>query len=501
MSSDFDLQGCIRADPDISGIGVRIAIYAQNLLCFLPVLFHLRDKYVQKAELASVKTQSIGILTIAYAILISAIIQAKQTNGLSKYHANIILGLSWMNNTSTFIWFLLRAHHLSKPPPGEVLGAKPTTIRTWWNALVTPTFTGVPNAASALQKIDRFLKFHVVLILGSLHLSIMGAIGIWLWSNPNKFGTPMNVACDPLITILGFLELSFSSHRLRGLSLLLYATVTIPGVYLLLPFTIFLAPHVLWNAFSKRKSMIVLYIGLVLLLIINIIFIVDIELTIRRNKHLRDDGETKWGFGQVLALCLLAVPIRDLVTAIIFARQQAIKRRDQEAAKAATEKAYADERQRRDREFNANMAALGETHRQQMRTREQEQLTLRRQREQEYAAEAAAQKKDYNQKRTQTLFEEALHQLFNTKGSDVRTLIHAGADPNTVVKVTGGMLCIGFGTDADSLLENAEHAQLCLLHYAVHRRDTGLIKFLLDDKRTNINIHGKFRCESIFEVN
>jgi hypothetical protein len=52
--------------------------------------------------------------------------------------------------------------------------------------------------------------------------------------------------------------------------------------------------------------------GLVLLVIINIIFVIDIELTLSRNKpsHL-DDGDNVWGFGQVLALLLLVLPLRD----------------------------------------------------------------------------------------------------------------------------------------------------------------------------------------------
>jgi hypothetical protein len=52
-----------------------------------------------------------------------------------------------------------------------------------------------------------------------------------------------------------------------------------------------------------------LIIGLVLLVAINILFIVDIELTLRRNKG-DQNGDDAWGFGQVLAL-LLIIPLRD----------------------------------------------------------------------------------------------------------------------------------------------------------------------------------------------
>jgi hypothetical protein len=129
---------CIPANPDISGIGVRTAIYAQNLLCFAPVVAHLWDGKVSADEMKGVKDQSIGMLSIAFAILISAIIQAKSTTSTSitNFHAAIVLDLSWMNNTSTFIWFLLYAHHRSKASSdNEVI---PATLSDWSKALLSP---------------------------------------------------------------------------------------------------------------------------------------------------------------------------------------------------------------------------------------------------------------------------------------------------------------------------------------------------------------------------
>ncbi|KAJ7747195.1 hypothetical protein B0H14DRAFT_2984861 [Mycena olivaceomarginata] len=97
---------CIPANPDISGIGVRAAIYAQNLLCFAPVVAHLWDGNVSADEMRGVKDQSIGMLAIAFAILISTIIGAANVRSgqiVTSFHAAVILDLSWMNNTSTWI--------------------------------------------------------------------------------------------------------------------------------------------------------------------------------------------------------------------------------------------------------------------------------------------------------------------------------------------------------------------------------------------------------------
>ncbi|KAJ7261125.1 hypothetical protein C8J57DRAFT_1337131, partial [Mycena rebaudengoi] len=87
---------CIPANPDISGIGVRTAIYAQNLLCFLPVVAQLRNGTVSDEEMKGVKDQSIGMLAVAFAILISTIIQATTAvdgQQITGFHAAIILDL------------------------------------------------------------------------------------------------------------------------------------------------------------------------------------------------------------------------------------------------------------------------------------------------------------------------------------------------------------------------------------------------------------------------
>ncbi|KAJ7926633.1 hypothetical protein B0H13DRAFT_1476488, partial [Mycena leptocephala] len=103
--------------PDVSGIGVRAAIYAQNLLCFLPVILDLWDRKISKEELKGIKDQSIGMLAVAFSILITTIDLAKGAGGgqtITNYHATIVLDLSWMNNTSTWIWFILYVHYRSK---------------------------------------------------------------------------------------------------------------------------------------------------------------------------------------------------------------------------------------------------------------------------------------------------------------------------------------------------------------------------------------------------
>jgi hypothetical protein len=120
----------IPGNPDISGIGVRIAIYIQNLLCILSALWALWDGKVTAGELDYAEMQTTTNLILAFAILISSMVQAS-TLGISNYHANIVLMLSWMNNTNAFVYFILYVHHKIGLPENN--GRVDTTWGAWVN--------------------------------------------------------------------------------------------------------------------------------------------------------------------------------------------------------------------------------------------------------------------------------------------------------------------------------------------------------------------------------
>ncbi|KAF7357316.1 Multiple ankyrin repeats single kh domain [Mycena sanguinolenta] len=376
---------CIPANPDISGIGVCAAIYAQNLFCFAPVITNLWDGEISGAELEGVKDQSVGMLAIAFAILISTIVEATSTNiggqGLTKFHAAIILDLSWMNNTSTWIWFLLYVHQRTKPAEKSKEDAILASWSAWTDVLLSPVRFLISDRSEAGDKdvsggdhvmagegtlrtrvifVRRawiFATKKPVLTIGFLHLSLMAAIGFWLWSNPSKFGSTIP-DCNLSLSIFGG-AMPFSSPGLRIFSLTIYCLLIMPGLNLVLPFLFFLVLHITYNEYQPRLARFIhlirttpsslsnlfrrchmknhdlesgtqlegtpgpilaqtpymartafLTVGLVCLLIINLILLVDVELTLRRNKHKQSTGENDWGFGQVLALLLLVVPIQ-----------------------------------------------------------------------------------------------------------------------------------------------------------------------------------------------
>ena len=71
------LGPCITSNTDISGIGVRTAAYAQNILSFVPAVLALLDGKISRGELDSLADQSTTILLSAYALLIAGLILAR----------------------------------------------------------------------------------------------------------------------------------------------------------------------------------------------------------------------------------------------------------------------------------------------------------------------------------------------------------------------------------------------------------------------------------------
>jgi hypothetical protein len=81
---------------------------------------------------------------------------------------------------------------------------------------------------------------------------------------------------------------------------------------------------------SSYPSILPIFIGLFILVIINLIFIADIELTLRANRYLQESDESEWGFGQILAMLLLVMPLRDLLETIFERRENRWKKKNTE---------------------------------------------------------------------------------------------------------------------------------------------------------------------------
>jgi hypothetical protein len=157
----------------------------------------------------------------------------------------------------------------------------------------------------------------------------MAILGIWLWRHlhlfgvgnrePSTFKSTNALALDrATIAILGQ-GVPFGSSALQAVSIAIYSIFLVPGLNLVPPMILFLGAYSGCRhlPFAKRWDVLPAYIGLGTLLAINVVFIVDIEVTRNLNITLQADNEANWDFGQILAILLLLLPLRDLIEALL----------------------------------------------------------------------------------------------------------------------------------------------------------------------------------------
>lgn len=289
------VSNCINANPDIAGVGVRIAIYAQNFLALLLLLVALNDKQATPMQLRVVEAQTTSTLLTTCALLVTAIAQASKF-GMSAHHVTIILNLAWMG-TNTFTYFVSLKY-----------------------SSVLSLFTSISRGCPTLP-----------FILGSLHLSLLAGFGLWSWT---VMDMPDAVAhwCAPQSPvsphILGH-NVVVSSPAFRLISLIIYGGFAVPGLNVVALNGIIngyaslatLRPS--WVLRKRKESLQSPPIPdayhflrdryfLALLLAVNIVIAVYTESIIKQASHFLKPGGSRWTFGQTLALLLLMLPILEI---------------------------------------------------------------------------------------------------------------------------------------------------------------------------------------------
>lgn len=310
------MSGLCASNPDITGIGVRTAIYAQNIFSFFPAARVLWDGKVTRNELATIEQQSSTILITAFALLFSAIIQAR-TLGLSNVNATIILNLSWMNNTNVFIYFLLYA-----------------------SRQLERKREGLDGLRAFLGEVRDGLK-EPVFWIGSFHLTLMSTVGLWLWSQPATFGGSLECPQRVAIVIFGQ-RVPLLSSGLRTWSLIVYSLLATPVLNMIVPLALILGPIIFFYqkknvALPSSDAIAVLPVqkifqylakpvapllpGFFTLACVIIVLLADTELSLKENDTVLESTDGNWTFGQTLAMLLLLVPARDFVEVLIERRE------------------------------------------------------------------------------------------------------------------------------------------------------------------------------------
>ena len=320
-------QGCIPANPDIAGIGIRASTYVQNILGVFLATYYLLDGEISPEESEYIETASNAILMTGCAIIISAFIQAK-TIGLSAYHALIVLNLSWMNNS-----YLIISGIFAYPTEGLIKRQKLHTRETE---------EGKTSNFLSRHETKKWKKSRISICLGLVHLLLMGSFGIWLWQDIDTFGVPLECTPYTFTVIFGY-NVSAMNKSLRAVSLALYWITAIPIVNILgdalavnalgIIFFYLFKPLIhrylnrrhptnsntnndaveatpkhepsLWSCSRNIRRL--FYILFVLFL--DVLFAVDTELKIRRSRSFVQSGESQWTFGQTLAVIVTIIPV------------------------------------------------------------------------------------------------------------------------------------------------------------------------------------------------
>ena len=267
---------------------MRVSMYIQSLLFLLIATIFASDGLVDTREGKALNKTCMTLLVVANALLIAAFTQAT-TSGLSFYHALVVLNLSWMLAANVIVICVLPTLD------GQIESKWHHWLRSFW-----PTRPG--HMAATL-----FI---------SAHLSLTGIFGLDVWANPTRILGTSPECAQVTITYVLFTPISTTSPRLRIASLVLSSIAAVPILNVAVLTAAAVAVVNFVNAFICRPyTFCRLYrFTMFILALVDALFIANTELTVRRNRHLVDGNESKWGLGQILALLLVVGPIIDLVT-------------------------------------------------------------------------------------------------------------------------------------------------------------------------------------------
>lgn len=313
---------CLIANPDISGVGIRLAIYLEAFLNVACATIFCPDASISNFEHAILAASSRNLFLTGCALLICAFYQGSM-QGLTVHHTLIILNLNWIIYLSALLYVFIRACKLvfafrrsRTPRPRASLGEE-----------------GTRHGSQSLERMtdaDDLRSVWQFLFLPAAHLSALGFLGILLWTQVETFGNQPQCTPRTVLTLFGS-SYSVLDRTVRSGSMAVYWIVAIPVLNVAATgFAAFTAVAVMafvlcgverianmkflsWNAFA-------LYGGIVTISMHLVLFIANNELMIARGVHtsLVGLGEEEWTFGQMLALVIFFVHAGELIKMLCF---------------------------------------------------------------------------------------------------------------------------------------------------------------------------------------
>ncbi|KAI3612360.1 hypothetical protein WG66_010060 [Moniliophthora roreri] len=215
---------CLIANPDISGIGVRLAVYAQTFLSFAPAFFFTADGELDLEEEKSLFAIYYPLLLSSMALFGTTIFQ-QLTVGLGNYHVLLVLNMMWMMNISavvacvspTLAWF-------RRPVP------------------MLPTSSDAKEQTQSTRARERYFLFWrprrtrqlLEVLFVSLCITGMSVLGLWHWSVLHITGLNKNLddsqCFDQIRTTYFFMSFPITDKRIRALSLTFYGVMVLPVI-------------------------------------------------------------------------------------------------------------------------------------------------------------------------------------------------------------------------------------------------------------------------------
>ncbi|KAF9257341.1 hypothetical protein L218DRAFT_1080973 [Marasmius fiardii PR-910] len=346
---------CILANPSISGIGVRVAVYSQTFLSFAPAFLFTYDGKLDLQEERSLLAIYIPLLISSMALLVTTSIQ-QSTTGLGNHHILLVLNFTWMMNASALVICVVPTlKWLGRSGSGGSEATQPWTLTQE---------SKDPKVTRWLSKViwrPRRTRQLLGVVLVSVHLTGMGILGIWHWtvlriSGLNPSGSlPPSECFEKINTTYLFMNFPITNPTIRTLSLIFYSFMVIPIINI--EISVMLVYAISWliifptrTAFrrlppSGRTWLYSLFAVLIhprdsngileprLKCIVPVVFplmiavhtVIDTELMLKKNTPLIGPGESQWTFGQVLALMLVILPLIQVLT--MFAKGTPLGRR------------------------------------------------------------------------------------------------------------------------------------------------------------------------------
>jgi hypothetical protein len=267
---------CVKANPDIAGIGVMIAMFTQAALSFVAPTLAILDRRITKEESKQIIALPSGNLILLCSLLFTGVLQA-HSKSLSAYHGLMISTLAWVLEGN-----LIFSHPLASRALKALGLTKEETVGD-----VVP-----PGAISMVLSISRI------------------SLGTWgIYFSFLVHSRRLNCLDSTFLVIFGF-KWYLSSPGFVLMSYSLNTSRVLLGILGL----VLHSGETGWKRGPDVKvNRTVVFIRMLLALgaLVLLIFIAVETHGESRKAGLVSDGEAELGFGQVLALCLL---VSQLVT-------------------------------------------------------------------------------------------------------------------------------------------------------------------------------------------